>query len=100
MKTLAVLKRTPACSLSNLNITSPAVMSNHWEIAGNIVDLVAGRIRSGRVVIDGSTIAAIEYDDVPRDNYLIPGFVDAHVHIESSMLVPTEFARLATPHGT
>lgn len=75
-------------------------MSKHWEIAGNIVDLVAGRIRSGRVVIDGSIIAAIEYDDVPRDNYLIPGFVDAHVHIESSMLVPTEFARLATPHGT
>src|SRR6187455_3322075 len=75
-------------------------MSNHWEIAGNIVDLVAGRIRSGRIVVEGSKIAAIEYDDLQRDNYLIPGFVDAHVHIESSMLVPTEFARLATPHGT
>lgn len=75
-------------------------MSHHWEIAGNIVDLVAGRIRSGKVTIEGNKIAAIEYDDLQRDTYLIPGFVDAHVHIESSMLVPTEFARLATPHGT
>jgi adenine deaminase len=34
------------------------------------------------------------------NNYIIPGFVDAHIHIESSMLVPSEFARLAVLHGT
>ena len=34
------------------------------------------------------------------DNYIIPGFIDAHIHIESSMLPPSEFLRLAACHGT
>jgi adenine deaminase len=34
------------------------------------------------------------------NQYILPGFIDAHIHIESSMLIPSEFARLATPHGT
>ncbi len=34
------------------------------------------------------------------DNFIVPGFIDSHVHIESSMLVPSEFARLAVVHGT
>ncbi|MDX1963828.1 MAG: adenine deaminase [Pirellulales bacterium] len=70
------------------------------EISANIVDVVRGEIRPGTVRVAHGRIAEIVYADSPRDTYLIPGFVDAHVHIESSMLVPTEFARLATPHGT
>ena len=34
------------------------------------------------------------------EQFICPGFIDAHVHIESSMLVPSEFARLAVVHGT
>src|SRR5690606_16025541 len=38
--------------------------------------------------------------DNNKNHYILPGFVDAHIHIESSMLVPSEFARLAVTHGT
>ncbi|NJD90018.1 MAG: adenine deaminase, partial [Geobacter sp.] len=52
------------------------------------------------MVIAGGRIVAVERTtDVP-DRYLLPGFIDAHVHIESSMLLPTEFARMATIHGS
>ena len=47
----------------------------------------------------GGKIAAIEAG-AGRGPYILPGFVDAHIHVESSMLVPTEFARLAVRHGT
>lgn len=45
-------------------------------------------------------IAKIVREATGSGNYIMPGFVDAHVHVESSMLVPCEFARLAVPHGT
>ncbi len=38
--------------------------------------------------------------ELPTSHYILPGFIDSHVHIESSMLVPSEFARLAVVHGT
>ncbi|HVW21908.1 MAG TPA: adenine deaminase [Opitutaceae bacterium] len=71
------------------------------RIAGNIVDLAARRIFPGAVEWSGGVIRRI----VPKPGrryrrYLAPGFVDAHVHIESSMLPPAEFARLAVAHGT
>lgn len=71
------------------------------HIAGNIVDLAARRIFPGVVEWSGGVIRRI----VPKPGrryrrYLAPGFVDAHVHIESSMLPPAEFARLAVAHGT
>ena len=70
-------------------------------IRGNIVDIRAKRIYAGEVVIENDKISSIrEIDDVIEGNYIMPGFVDAHVHIESSMLVPSEFARLAVVHGT
>lgn len=50
---------------------------------------------------DGKVVSVIESTDNPGfDNYILPGFIDSHVHIESSMLVPEEFARLAVVHGT
>lgn len=72
-------------------------------ISGNIVDIHAQKICTGKVIISEGKISSIEKSsDEPSDNlpYILPGFIDGHVHIESSMLVPSEFARLAVVHGT
>jgi len=77
-------------------------MSDAFSIAGHLVDLHERRIRPATVHVQDGVITRIEDaapDDVP-DRYLLPGFVDAHVHVESSMLVPSEFARAAVTHGT
>ncbi|CAN5586196.1 adenine deaminase [soil metagenome] len=68
-------------------------------VTGKLVDLFAGRVYPARLELASGRIARIEPAS-EADHYLIPGFVDAHVHIESSMLVPSEFARLAVRHGT
>ena len=75
-------------------------MNNSFTIGGQIVDLVNSRIFSGLVTVKDGRIAKIEETAVGNMRYIMPGFVDAHVHIESSMLVPSEFARLAVCHGT
>ena len=75
-------------------------MDNSFTIGGQIVDLVSSRIFSGVVVVEDGKITKIEEQPVGNTQYIMPGFVDAHVHIESSMLVPSEFARLSTCHGT
>lgn len=68
--------------------------------SGHIVDPVNKRTFKGTIVIQDGSISEIrEADEVP-DQTILPGFVDAHIHIESSMLVPSEFARLAVRHGT
>jgi adenine deaminase len=70
-----------------------------FTLTANLVDLFARRIAPARVTVADGRIAATA--PVERaDGFLMPGFIDAHVHIESSMMVPTEFARLATRHGT
>jgi adenine deaminase len=72
-----------------------------WNISGNIVDGLQRTIFPGTIVLADSRIQAIQHEAVARDaGYILPGLVDAHVHIESSMLVPSESARLATVHGT
>jgi adenine deaminase len=69
-------------------------------IKGNIIDVIIRRQFPGELTIENGRIAGIRHcDDVP-DVYILPGFVDSHIHIESSMLVPSEFARLAVRHGT
>lgn len=72
-------------------------------ITGNLVDLHQQKIYPAKVTIEGERIQAIEpFDALPNESlhYILPGFIDAHVHIESSMLAPAEFARLAVVHGT
>ena len=70
------------------------------EFRGNIVDVVGERIFKGIVTVRDSKIAAIREEDNEENVYILPGLIDAHIHIESSMLVPSEFARLAVVHGT
>lgn len=71
------------------------------RIEGRIVDVHARRIFPGVVTLDGDRILSIVEDaSVTAQQHIMPGFVDAHVHVESSMLIPSEFARLAVVHGT
>lgn len=70
------------------------------EISGNIVDISNQDIFSGAIKIEKGKITEITRDNGEYKNYLISGFIDAHVHIESSMLTPSEFARIAVIHGT
>ena len=70
-------------------------------ITGTIVDLHNREQYRGIVYVEGGYITHIEADDtVDGSRFIMPGFVDAHVHIESSMLIPSEFARMAVVHGT
>lgn len=69
-------------------------------VDGRIVDLHRGEIYPGTVRIAHGRIAAIERRAVRTDQFLIPGLVDAHIHIESTMLAPAEFSRAACVHGT
>lgn len=70
------------------------------SLSGNIVDLHNETTFPGTVFIQKGVIVDIERDDARYDHYIIPGFIDSHVHIESSMLTPAGFARLAVVHGT
>ncbi len=70
------------------------------KISGNIVDVVNGDTYAGTLEIHGGKIVNIVREHRSYDRFIIPPLIDAHVHIESSMLVPSEFARLAVRHGT
>ena len=70
------------------------------NVKGNIVDILNKRIFKGEVIIENGNISAIREVNHAVENYILPGFVDAHIHIESSMLVPSEFAKIAVLHGT
>jgi adenine deaminase len=73
---------------------------NAFELSGNIVDVVGKKIFKGTVRIQGGRIAEIRAGKNKETCYILPGLIDAHIHIESSMLIPSEFARLAVVHGT
>jgi|WetSurSiteA1Bulk_404760.scaffolds.fasta_scaffold00303_2 adenine deaminase len=70
------------------------------RISGNIVDVLNSEIFPGTLIIFEGRIKDIVREDNNYPDYIIPGFIDAHVHIESSLLVPSEFARIAAVHGT
>lgn len=70
------------------------------ELEGQLVDVVSGRMGPARVCWAGGRITSIERLSSAPEQGILPGMVDAHVHVESSMLLPFEFARLALTHGT
>ncbi|MEN8776415.1 MAG: adenine deaminase [Polaribacter sp.] len=69
-------------------------------VHGNIVDIANKKIFKGEVEIENDRILEIRATNHDCENYILPGFIDAHIHIESSMLVPSEFAKIAVKHGT
>lgn len=73
-------------------------------VQGNIVDIENRRIFKGEVKFDsrgvGRKVLEVKEAEHNEEGYILPGFVDAHIHIESSMLVPSEFAKIAVNHGT
>jgi adenine deaminase len=73
-----------------------------FSIEGNIVDIKEKSIFWGSVEISNGRITQINNKSLEKKgvHYILPGFIDSHVHIESSMLVPSEFAKLAVVHGT
>jgi adenine deaminase len=75
----------------------------HFTITGQLVDIWQKKIYTAAVTVENGKIAAItpvESKGLEMQGYILPGFIDSHVHIESSMLVPRQFARLAVVHGT
>jgi adenine deaminase len=85
--------------LYRLNIIAMSLFS----ITGNLVDVHLQKIYPAEITVENGKIISIK--EIPgsrlkTQDYILPGFIDSHVHIESSMLVPSEFARLAVVHGT
>ena len=69
-------------------------------VQGNIVDIQNKQIFKGEVLVENGKIIEIRAGSHDQENYILPGFIDAHIHIESAMLVPSEFAKIAVIHGT
>jgi len=75
-------------------------MGNSFSISGQYVDILKKHIYPATISVKNGIIESIESTIEAPMQYLMPGFIDAHVHIESSMLIPSSFARLAVTHGT
>lgn len=70
------------------------------EISGHIIDVKNQQIFDGVIKFDHQQICAVERSSSVDDQYVMPGFIDSHVHIESTMLLPENFALIASRHGT
>jgi adenine deaminase len=75
-------------------------MSATFSISGQYVDILNRSVFPAIVHVENGKIASVEKVAKADAHYILPGFIDAHIHIESSMLVPTAFAAIALKHGT
>ncbi len=70
------------------------------RLEGKIVHVLDGEIFEGVLTVEDGLIRSIEKEKTDEERYILPGFVDSHVHIEGSMLPPSRFAETAVQHGT
>ncbi len=75
-------------------------MEKSFIVSGKVVDIFSRQITNAKVYVAEKRIVKIEPSEEEYKNYILPGLVDAHVHIESSMMIPSSFARAAVKHGT
>jgi adenine deaminase len=78
-------------------------VQSSFTVAGNIINIQQRELFEGKLVVEAGKIKVVlKISDQPKEGlpFLLPGFTDAHVHIESSMVVPAEFAKMAVVHGT
>ncbi len=69
-------------------------------IRGNLVDVFTEEIYPAEIKFSGGVIECVKPVEGKFQRYILPGFIDAHIHIESSMLTPSRFAETVVPHGT
>ncbi|MCX6332880.1 MAG: amidohydrolase family protein, partial [Bacteroidia bacterium] len=70
------------------------------KVLGRMVDVHKRAIYNAEIKIEHGKILSINECEINAQYYVIPGLIDAHVHIESSMLTPGSFAHACVPHGT
>lgn len=73
---------------------------SYTKISGHRIDIENRKIIPSEITISNGQIIHIEAKETADDQYILPGFIDAHIHIESSMVTPYAFAKVALQHGT
>ena len=74
-------------------------MTQTTKISGHIVDVPGERTFDGSLTIAGGRIAAVDEHPVSEGPFILPGFVDAHIHIESSMMPPASYPNVIEQQG-
>jgi len=72
----------------------------HSVFRGNLVNLFTDEIYPAEIEVENGTIISISRTGEEVKGFIVPGLIDAHIHIESSMLTPSNFAAASVPHGT
>jgi len=75
-------------------------MKKNFTVSGIVVDVLNRKQFPGTITVADGKISSVEPENKSYDKYILPGFIDSHIHIESSMLTPYEFAKAALKHGT